>query len=96
MIAINGVPESLESSLPGVDYEHEHRVAEHEHEEMPEQDAEPAPDQRDDPIGIISRVFLRRMDIHVRRMAMKHDRSRSCRAPAAVRYRGGARPMSRT
>ena len=22
---------------PGVDYEHEHRVAEHEHEEMPEQ-----------------------------------------------------------
>jgi hypothetical protein len=36
------------------------------------------------------------MDIHVRRMAMKHDRSKSCRAPAAVRYRGGARPMSRT
>ena len=36
MIAITGVPESLASTLPGVDYEHEHRDAEHEHEEMPE------------------------------------------------------------
>ncbi len=33
----DGVSDSMVEYNLGVDYEHEHRVAEHEHEEMPEQ-----------------------------------------------------------
>ena len=35
-VKFDGVPETLDEYTLGVDYEHVHRDAEHEHEEMPE------------------------------------------------------------